>query len=222
MLGMISTSLSFKCFPAVAGALLFTSASGEAATSLFTLDEVENFAHGGNSSNFSPDNPPTAGSQVLSNGTFSWGNLSTDGSVDENFARFAVDFGLGSFEASDWGGDGRYVSEEIDIDGVIGVEFSYEAATNFNNSPTEYFNFFYILDGNEIDVGATGEGTSETSSGTVSVGSGSTLRVGFEFNHNGADNLVNVSELNVVMVPEPSATIMLGLGMVGMLARRRR
>lgn len=191
-----------KLITAATLAALTTAGTAEAAT-LFTLDNTNNFSLSHTSSTQN-QSPPKSGSLNVGNGTFSWGNLETDGSAN------TASVTAGKFASTDWGGLGMFTSssinvtmfDSIDIDGIYSGTF---------NTNTEFSNFFYSLDGGSmVDFGA---GVVNASANNVGVGimgldvsSASSLVVGFEYNHNGSSDSFGVSELTVEGEPVPPNT----------------
>lgn len=155
--------------------------------------------------------PLADGSAVIgTTGTFAFDSLSTDGSA--NTATFS---GTG-FQANDWGGNGTFSSIGIDVSEFASVTISGAGTSVFNTPPAEFFNFFYTLDGGTPINFAPGDEVVDTSGA-------SNLVVGFAFNHNGGSDNVQVTNLSVdgVAVPEPSAALLGGLGLLALMRRRR-
>ena len=176
-----------------------------AAGPLFSLADTTDatFEHDSNGTN-SPSPIPSAGSQTVGNGTFSWGNLATD--TSSNTAIFAS----GLFTSSDWGGDGEFVSDAIDVSGISSVDISGQFDGAFN-TPSELSRFFYVLDGgSRIYFGEGLEDVTHTdeavSVDALDVSGAASLVVGFEFNHNGGADFFNVDLLTVEETMAPAGT----------------
>jgi hypothetical protein len=189
------------------------------AATLFDFDtNVANFSLSHTSAT-SSDAPPQSGSISVGNGTFSWGNLVTDGTA--NTANNTAN----GFFASDWGGTGTYTSAPIDLTGQATIDITGTYSGSFNSS-SEFSNFFYTLDGSSTDFGI---GIKDANANDVTttiedldVTGFSTLTVGFTFSHDGASDSFQVSELTVDAppIPEP-ATLALGTLGAAVLFRRK-
>lgn len=154
--------------------------------------------------------PLADGSAVIgTTGTFAFDSLATD--TTANTATFSGT----EFQANDWGGNGTFSSIGIDVSEFASVTIS-GAGTSVFAASTEFFNFFYTLDGGTPINFAPGDEVVDTSGA-------SNLVVGFAFNHNGASDNVQVTNLSVdgVAVPEPSAALLGGLGLLALMRRRR-
>lgn len=197
--------------PAALIAILATSASLPGVTlyeMIVTSDVV--FTHDSNGVN-DPTPIPDAGSATIGSvGSFSWGNLATD--TTPNTATFSGT----SFTAGDWGGQGTFTSTTIDVSLSTSATITATGSSTFNSPPTEFFNFFYSLDGGASITFASGPEI-------VDVSAADELLVGFDFNHNGSSDNVNVSALSVDadVIPEPSSVILGGVGLLALLRRRR-
>ena len=106
-------------------------------------------------------------------------------STDSGGNTFKVDGG--ALVSTDWGGQGIFTSQVIDISGVDFVNI--EALTTNTGANDNQFKYFYILDGGiriETEVGVTtnGDPLNYTIS-ALDVSSHNTLTVGFEFSENG-------------------------------------
>ncbi len=208
-----------RLIPLPAIAVIATVFAPSATAALFTLSENASFTHTTSSNDFGASASGSnwaSGSTNLTNGTFSWGTLATDTTAN------TATFGVGGFTASDWGGDGTYTSVTIDVSGLDGVNISYEGSSVFNSSPTEFFDFFYQIDGGApqafgtLAVSGSVSGTQE-----VLLSGNNSLVVGFRFNHNGASDNAEVTELTVTAIPEPSAALLGSFGLLALLRRRR-
>ncbi|MGB2087456.1 MAG: beta strand repeat-containing protein, partial [Psychroflexus salarius] len=117
----------------------------------------------------------------------------TDGSANS----FKVVGGV--LKSDDWGGQGIFESQSIDITGISSIDISaisVNAGANDDN-----FEYFYILDGGSrvsTNVGASNNGDAVNYSVTnLDVSSNSTLVVGFEFSENGAGDGYETSSFTV-------------------------
>lgn len=116
-----------------------------------------------------------------------------------------TDGGGNSFEVSgdelqsrDWGGQGIFTSQSINVSGVSSVDIS---ATGLNVGANDGpFTYFYILDGGsrvETNVSSSNGNPVNYSIVGLDVSSVSTLEVGFEFSENGSNQGYDVSEFIV-------------------------
>jgi hypothetical protein len=129
----------------------------------------------------------------------------TDGTPNS----FKVD--TGSLTSDDWGGEGIFVSQTIDISSIS--SFSIEALGNtvgsdvFNNLPTENFQWAY-----SIDQGTPVPGPQITSDGSLNSpaswtdipATGNTLNIIFRFNINGSGDGFDISQIKVTGVSAPT------------------
>lgn len=163
--------------------------------------------------------PPAAGPQSASgpNWEVSYpGTPLTDGSTN-SFITAA-----GALTASDWGGDGAFKTSPIDVSSETSITISLVGSGTFNTAPAEYFTWYYTLDGGTpVTVSmATGSNVSYNQTwDSVDVSTASTLEVGFTFSHNGSSDGFNIT--SVTVVPEPSIALLGGIGLLGLLRRRR-
>lgn len=179
------------------------------------------FEHDSDGTN-SPSPIPAAGSQSVGIGTFEWGVLATD--TTSNTAEFSSS----GFTSSDWGGEGTFTSNVIDVSGWNSVNIEATFSGSFNVS-SEFSNFFYQIDANPVQVfGAGAEdvvySVEPANVLALNVTGASNLVVGFTFNHNGSSDSFDVESYTVTgatAVPEASATFAV-LGVFGLVALRRR
>ncbi|QTY26263.1 Calx-beta domain-containing protein [Flavobacterium sp. CS20] len=114
----------------------------------------------------------------------------------------------GVLKSDDWGGQGIFESQVIDVSGMASVDIS---ATSVNSGANDdNFTYFYILDGGarvNTNIGATI--TSDAVNYNVlnlDVSATSTLVVGFEFNENGGGDGYETSSFTVTGTPLTSDT----------------
>ena len=122
---------------------------------------------------------------------------------------------LGKLETTDWGGEGIFESQSIDVGQFSTIDISGLAVTlsdNVQNVGTEFFKYYYILDGGtsvETDIILTGDidGSSVNYSITnLDVSSASTLIVGFAFNCNGGSDGYSISSFKVTASSSSTVT----------------
>lgn len=133
---------------------------------------------------------------------------SSDTSANE-FSVEASTQGLGGnvLQSNDWGGQGIFESQNIDVSSLSTVSVAAVAlgeGTDFiNNQPTEFFQWFYRLDGVRTDSTTYTDGTADTGADigwsipSLNVAGVTNLVVGFEFNINGADDGFEVASIVV-------------------------
>lgn len=175
-------------------------------------------------------NPPPAAGTQLSGPNWTIEAI-VEPSTDSGGNIFGV-FGNGFLEAADYGGEGLFFSDSIDVTGWNEVALDFDARGDFNTS-SEFFQWEYSLDsatpvalGNVVGD-TSGAVTLDQTISNLDVTGVSALVVGFRFDHNGGSDFIDVTGLQVdgvTAVPEPSAYAllagMLGLGYV--MVRRRR
>ncbi|MTE26531.1 T9SS type A sorting domain-containing protein [Winogradskyella ouciana] len=108
----------------------------------------------------------------------------------------------GELQSDDWGGQGIFTSQAIDVSGTSTVDIS---ATGVNSGANDGdFTYFYILDGGtrvETSIGVTSNGNPVNYSIVgLDVSGASTLEVGFEFSENGSGNGYDISQFTVTSV----------------------
>jgi len=198
-------------------------ASGAQAVTLFTLADTNDdlFTHDSDGTN-DPAPIPSAGSASVGNGTFAWGDLSTDTSPN------TAEFLNGAFTSADWGGDGTFTSNAIDVSSYNAIDINGQFDGLFNVS-TEFSNFFYSLDGGTaVDFGVGLEDVTYTDEAVgvagLDVSGASAMTVGFVYNHNGSSDYFNVDSLSVTgtQIPEPGSIALLLAGVLGVIGLRRR
>ncbi|MEM7627460.1 MAG: PEP-CTERM sorting domain-containing protein [Planctomycetota bacterium] len=186
---------------------------------IFSLADTSDALFTHSSSGGSPSPIPAAGSQSVGNGTFSWGDLATDGGGN------TAEFASGAFTSGDFGGVGTFTSLTLDVSAFTEVDIDAVYDGRFNTA-SEFSNFFYVLDGTEV---VFGEGVEDATADDVAVSivdldvtGASTLVVGFTFNHNGGSDFFNVDSLVVDAIPEPGSLVLMGLGSLLIASRRRK
>ena len=130
----------------------------------------------------------------------------TDGSANE----FSVDAN-GKMHIQDWGGTGMFESASIDISGVDMITIDALGMTvggSVQNAASEFFEYFYIIDGVEttVDIPLSGDSAGDPvnlASGTIDVTGASTLTVGFRFNVNGGGDGYDICSIIVEEVSLP-------------------
>ncbi|MEY8847895.1 lamin tail domain-containing protein [Psychroserpens sp. XS_ASV72] len=105
----------------------------------------------------------------------------------------------GELVSDDWGGQGIFTSQVIDVTGISVVDIT---ATGVNvGANDDNFTYFYILDGGsrvETPVSSTNGDPVNYSVLSLDVSGATSLEVGFEFSENGGGDGYNVSEFLVV------------------------
>jgi hypothetical protein len=109
---------------------------------------------------------------------------------------------LGELQSADWGGQGIFTSQVIDVTDINTVTIS---ATGVNSGANDNnFTYFYIIDGsNRVEtpiLSNDGDSVNYSIAG-LDVSGASTLEVGFEFSENGADQGYTISEFLVSFAP---------------------
>ncbi|MEO0512783.1 MAG: hypothetical protein AAF108_07795 [Planctomycetota bacterium] len=136
-----------------------------------------------------------------------------------------------SLISSDFGGDHRFESFDIDVSLVNEVDIDFVAGfvgmDSFNNSPTEFIEFFYTLDGGSdqpwfsFTDDPNGPNLNASLAG-LDVSGASTLTVGINANANGGGDGWELFSATVEgeVIPAPASVAVLGLA--GFAATRRR
>ncbi|MEE4001316.1 lamin tail domain-containing protein [Tenacibaculum sp. FZY0031] len=153
-------------------------------------------------------NPPATGPQTTANfGTSpnQW-YLSYDTAPNSDTSANSFKVMSGALISSDWGGQGIFTSQPIDISStsVISISAIGENVGANDNS----FKYFYILDGGtrvETEVSPTTNGDPVNYSIiNLDVSGSSTLQVGFEFSENGSGDGYSISSFTVSETSDPS------------------
>jgi len=167
------------------------------------------------------------------NWTLTYGAVSSDTTTNE-FITTAGNL----MRVQDWGGSGTITSQLIPIvaNGTVaiagqGLSIGSDA---FNTVGTEGITWFYSINGGsavavylgEAELGgpvASGTDVGHTFS-NIAVTSGDSLAIGFTVNVNGTDDGVEISAMTVdfTPAPEPSSSLLLSLGGITCLFRRKR
>ncbi|MEL6329591.1 MAG: hypothetical protein AAFR38_08010 [Planctomycetota bacterium] len=135
-----------------------------------------------------------------------------------------------SLISSDFGGAHRFESFDIDVSNFNSVDVDFLAdfvgTASFNNSPTEFFQYFFTLDN-----GADQElffftddpnGPNLNFNGSIDVSGASTLTIGINANANGAGDGFELTSAIVSGTPIPAPGVAAIAGVAGLAAARRR
>jgi len=137
-----------------------------------------------------------------------------------------------SLISSDFGGDHFMESISIDVSTWDEVEIDaladFVGTDSFNNGGTEFFQYFYTLDGgSEVEFFYFTDdpnGPNLNASTTVDVSGASTLTVGINANANGTGDgweLTSYTVTGTVEVPEPASIALVAAGIAVATLRRR-
>ncbi len=112
----------------------------------------------------------------------------------------------GSLVSDDWGGQGIFTSQAIDISSVSTISI---AAASVNSGANDgKFVYFYILDGEprvETSIGSTNNGDSVNYViNSLDVSRNNSIQVGFEFDENGAGDGYTTSSFTVTEASNPT------------------
>ena len=157
-------------------------------------------------------NPPVAGPASATGGSSpnNWtASYETEPATDGSANQYKVDGG--KLHIEDWGGTAEFISPAIDISAVATLTIDALGMTvgsGVQNGSSEFFEYFYIIDGVEttVDVPLTGDSAGDPvnlASGTLDVTSASTLQVGFRFNVNGAGDGYDICSFIVEAITLP-------------------
>ena len=135
-----------------------------------------------------------------------------------------------SLISSDFGGDHFMISDSIDVSGwdEVSVDFlaDFVGTDSFNNSPTEYIQYFFTLDGGSQQQFYYFTGTPNASnlnaSTLVDVTGISSMTIGLNANVNGGGDgfdLTSATVTGTIAVPEPTSPVLTVLA--GLAIRRR-
>ncbi len=133
-----------------------------------------------------------------------------------------------SLISSDFGGDHFFISDAIDVSGWNEVSIDFLATVvgsdPFNNSPTEFIDYYYTLDGGakQSFFSYTGTGNPSLDATTlVDVTGVASMTVGIDANVNGAGDGWDLTSATVTgtIIPEPASLLLLA---IAPLAIRRR
>jgi len=138
--------------------------------------------------------------------------------------------GGGTLTSSDFGGDHRFESFAIDVTlfNEVEVDFvnDFVGADSFNNSPTEFIEYFYVLDGGAEQqfffFTDDPNGPNLNASTLVDVSGASSLIVGLNANANGSGDGFDLSSVTVVGTPIPAPGAVALFGVAGLAGMRRR
>ncbi|NRA94302.1 MAG: lamin tail domain-containing protein, partial [Psychroserpens sp.] len=108
----------------------------------------------------------------------------------------------GELTTRDWGGQGIFTSQVIDVTGISVVDITATGINvGANTSGSEYFRYFYILDGGsrvETDVDSSNGQPVNYSVLSLDVSGATSLEVGFEFFENGSGDGYDIANFMVV------------------------
>ncbi|WGH75406.1 lamin tail domain-containing protein [Tenacibaculum tangerinum] len=184
--------------------VLFT-AKGLFAQEIYNADFSNN---GDGFADHTTSNPPAAG--PISIGPFGattnqwFVSYSTTPATDGTTNSFKVNDG--ALISDDWGGQGIFTSQSIDISAISVISIS-AIGTNIGAND-DSFTYFYILDGGtrvETTVESTVNGDPVNYNiYNLDVATNNTIQVGFEFNENGDGNGYSIASFTVSETANPS------------------
>lgn len=106
----------------------------------------------------------------------------------------------GVLKSSDWGGQGIFQSQSIDVSGINSVDVS-ALSVNAGGANDDTFRYFYILDGgSRVETADIASSSNDNINYTITgldVSASSTLIVGFEFSENGGGQGYETSSFTV-------------------------
>jgi hypothetical protein len=112
----------------------------------------------------------------------------------------------GKLESEDWGGQGIFQSQSIDISAINNINIS--ASTINIGANDDKFKYFYILDGGSrietSNFSSTNGQSVNYSLSNIDVSTIDTLVVGFEFSENGSGNGYSTSSFTVTNTENPT------------------
>ena len=157
-------------------------------------------------------NPPAAGPASAAGGTSpnDWtASYATTPSTDGSANQFKAEGG--KIHIEDWGGTAELISPSIDISGVTAITIDALGMTvgdGVQNAGSEFFEYFYIIDGVEtvVDIPLSGDSAGDPvnmATGSIDVTSATTLQVGFRFNVNGGGDGYDICSIIVEGVALP-------------------
>ena len=236
-----------KCLNCLALALsliVFSSANGDVVDFLDFSNDGDGVVH-----NSTPDfpipNSPVAGGTAPNDWLLTYDPLNVQS--DTTLNEFQAIGGI--LRVQDWGGVGTLTGTwtatrdgTIDIVGTgvtIGnAPFNGTVNNGPGNTVTEGITWFYQINAEPVvevvldRVALTGDAGTAVPVGTsvdnlfddIEVSTGDVVSYGFSVAVNGAGDGVEISsvEIDLAAVPEPGSMLVLGLGMIGLLAQRRR
>ncbi|WP_178990303.1 T9SS type A sorting domain-containing protein [Winogradskyella schleiferi] len=144
--------------------------------------------------------PPAAGPAFAGpfGSSFNHWTLSYDTTPGTDGTDNTFEVSGGELQTRDWGGQGIFTSQSINVSGVSSVDIS---ATGLDvDANQDEFTYFYILDGGSRveTIVSSGDGDPVNYSIVdLDVSGASTLEVGFEFSENGSDQGYDVSQFIV-------------------------
>jgi len=170
------------------------------------------------------DNPPPAAPQSFAgpNFTLSYDSTPSTDSTTNSFITAG-----GALQSRDFGGGHRFESDAIDVSAFPSVDLSLVGDTVgssvFNNTPTEFFEIFFTLDGgaDQVLFSTASDGSLDFADSIDTTGA-SLLTVGFNTNVNGSGDGFDITSVSVEAIPTPGAIALMGLAGLTGLRRGRR